>query len=91
MTFLTESDSGWPGEPSSTPACVPPCESGVPLIRVAVANQELGSPTCAELLRLQLGVISLPCVSLGNPCSQSESPHGVPRDVSTVKRVRGNV
>ena len=29
MTFLTESDSVWPGGPSSTPACVPPCESGL--------------------------------------------------------------
>ena len=29
MTFLTESDSGWPGGPSSTPACVPPCEDGL--------------------------------------------------------------
>ena len=29
MTFLTASDSGWPGLPSSTPACVPPCEDGL--------------------------------------------------------------
>ena len=29
MTFLTVSDSGWPGASSSKPACVPPCEDGL--------------------------------------------------------------